>query len=418
MVQLSTVVALVAGATLPGLSQAATGLNTAAKAAGLKYFGTATDNNELSNAAYLKELENTADFGQLTAANSMKWGPTNPSSGVYTYTQGDQIASQAKNNGQLLRCHNLVWYNQLPSYISNGQWTNATLLAAMEAHITSAVTHFKGQCYCWDVVNEALNDDGTYRSDVLYNTIGPAYIPLAFKYAQAADPNVKLYYNDYNIETAGAKSTAAQNIVKMIKSYGLKIDGVGLQAHYIVGSTPSTSAQASNLQTFTNLGVEVAFTELDIRETLPETSALDTQQAKDYASTVNACLQVDGCVGVTVWDFDDQYSWVPSTFSGQGAADLFNSQLQAKPAYTAVLSALNAAATGGSSPAPTTTAAGTKPTTTLSTVATPTQTSSSGSGAGTVAEWGQCGGIGWTGGTVCVSPYTCHVSNSYYSQCY
>ena len=170
----------------------------------------------------------------------------------------------------------------------------------MQAHITNEVTHYKGQCYAWDVVNEALNDDGTYRAWELYNVIGPAYIPLAFEAAAAADPSVKLYYNDYNIETAGAKATAAQNIVKSIKAYGARIDGIGLESHFIVGETPSASAQASNMASFTALGVEVAVTELDVRQTLPETSAQDQQQAKDYVSTVQACLQTKDCVGVTV----------------------------------------------------------------------------------------------------------------------
>ena len=256
----------------------------------------------------------------------------------------------------------------------------------------------------------------------MYDVIGPAYIPLAFKWAQAADPSVKLYYNDYNIETAGAKSTGAQNIVKMIKAYGGKIDGVGLQAHFIAGSTPSTSAQVSNMKAFTALGVEVAVTELDVRMTLPETSTLDAQQAKDYVSTVNACLQVDGCVGLTVWDFDDKYSWVPSTFSGQGAADIFNNNVQAKPAYSAILSALNAAATGSGGSG----GSGGSTPTTLTTSARPTTTPGSGTGtgtgsgssSGTAQQWGQCGGIGWTGPTACVSGTTCHVLNSYYSQCY
>ena len=347
----------------------------------------------------------------------MKWGPTEPTQNTYTYTQADQIANLAATNGQLLRCHNLVWYNQLPSWVSSGTWTNATLQAALQAHITSEVTRYKGKCYAWDVVNEALNDDGTLRSYVVSNIIGEAYIPLAFKWAAAADPTAKLYYNDYNIESPGAKSTAAQNIVKLIQASGAKIDGVGLQAHFIVGETPSTSSQVTNMNAFTALGVDVAITELDVRQTLPETAAQDAQQAKDYVSTVNACLQVSRCVGVTVWDFADQYSWVPSTFSGQGAADLFNSALQPVPAYTSVLSALQAAATGGAA-SPTTTAAGTKPTT-LTTAASPTATvGSGGSGAGTVAQWGQCGGIGYTGPTTCAAPYTCHYSNDYYSQCY
>ena len=89
-------------------------------------------------------------------------------------------------------------------------------------------------------MNPALNDDGTFRSNPFYNNIGSAYIPIAFAAAAAADPNAKLYYNDYNIEYPGAKATAAQNIVKMIQAYGLRIDGVGLQSHFIVGQTPST----------------------------------------------------------------------------------------------------------------------------------------------------------------------------------
>ncbi|KAL9072478.1 MAG: hypothetical protein Q9157_005080 [Trypethelium eluteriae] len=413
MSQSRMVMALTGVFALSTLSNAAaTGLNSAAKAAGLKYFGSATDNSELTDSAYTAVLDDTNQFGQITPGNTMKWVYTEPSQNSFSYTQGDQIANFAKTNGQLLRCHNLVWYQEAPSWVTSGSWTNASLIAAMQAHITNEVTHYKGQCYAWDVVNEALNDDGTYRQWELYNVIGPAYIPLAFEAAAAADPDVKLYYNDYNIETAGAKATAAQNLVKTIKAYGAKIDGIGLESHFIVGETPSASSQASNMASFTALGVEVAVTELDVRQTLPETSAQDQQQAKDYVSTVQACLQTKNCVGVTVWDFDDKYSWVPSTFSGQGAADLYNSAVQPKPAYTSVLSALNAAATAGSgssSSAPTT----------LSTVpASPTSSPSSAPASGTVAEYGQCGGIGYTGPTVCESPYSCHSTNSYYSQCY
>lgn len=174
-----------------------------------------------------------------------------------------------------------------------------------------AAYSYKGKCYAWDVVNEALNDDGTYRADVFYNTIGPAYIPIAFAAAAAADPNVKLYYNDYNIENAGAKSTAAQAIVKSIKTYGAKIDGVGLQSHFIVGSTPSQSVQASNMAAFVALGVEVAVTELDVRMTLPSTAALLAQQSTDYANTVAACVATAGCIGITIWDYTDKVNPSP-----------------------------------------------------------------------------------------------------------
>lgn len=316
----------------------------------------------------------------------------------------------AQTNGQILRCHTLIWHSQLPSWVTSTTWTNATLAAAMEAHIASEVGHYKGLCYAWDVVNEALADDGTYRADVFYNTLGTAYIPLAFSAAAAADPDAKLYYNDYNIEYSGAKAAAAVSLIKLVQAAGAKIDGVGLQGHFIVGSTPSASALASQLATYAALGLEAAYTELDVRfSSLPPTGAGLAQQAADYGAVVGACLAADACVGVTVWDFDDAHSWVPSTFSGQGDACLYWANLTTKPAYDTVQSLL-ASAAGTTVPA-----AGTATTSTAG--ASATSTSAAASGTATAARWGQCGGTGWTGATVCASPYTCTYLNAYYSQC-
>lgn len=165
---------------------------------------------------------------------------------------------------------------------------------------------------------EPFNDDGTWRTDVFYNTLGTSYVSLALQAARAADPAAKLYINDYNIEQTGSKATAMLNLVKSLQSQNVPIDGVGFQCHFIVGSVPTTFQQ--NLETFTALGLEVAITELDIRMTLPATDALLQQQKKDYQSVVAACQAVEGCIGVTIWDYTDKYSWVPNTFSGQGAA--------------------------------------------------------------------------------------------------
>ncbi|OQE18216.1 hypothetical protein PENSTE_c018G03430 [Penicillium steckii] len=399
----SKILALVVGV-LPQLIQGS-GLHTAAVAKGKLYFGSATDNSELTDTAYLTQLNNTDDFGQITPGNSQKWDTIEPTQNQFSYTKGDVIANLAKANDQKLRCHTLVWHSQLPSWVSSGTWTNATLIAAMKNHITNVVTHYKGDCYAWDVVNEALNEDGSYRDSIFYQTIGPAYIPIAFAAAAAADPDVKLYYNDYNIESSGSKAMAAQNIVKLVQSYGAKIDGVGLQAHFIVGSTPSQSSQASVLSAYAALGVEIAYTELDIRMTLPSTDALLAQQKTDYTNTVAACVAEKSCIGITIWDWTDKYSWVPNTFSGQGAACPWDENYAKKPAYTGILSALGGTATT------TTTSAGQSTTSSTST------TSSSGGSTTGIARWGQCGGSGWTGGTTCASGYTCTYFNDYYSQC-
>lgn len=316
---------------------AASGLATAAKGAGKKYFGSATDNPELTDAPYVAELSNTKDFMQLTPGNSMKWDATEPSRGTFTFAGGDAIVSLAEKNGQLVRGHNCVWYNQLPDWVTSGNFNNATLQSIVSTHCGTVVGHYKGKIYSWDVINEPFNDDGTWRSDVFYNTIGQGYVSVALKAARAADPGAKLYINDYNIETIGAKSTALYNLVKSLKSQGIPIDGIGIQGHLIVGEVPSTADIQTNMQRFIALGLEVAITELDIRMTLPSTAALLQQQKQDYQTVITACKNVAGCVGVTVWDYTDKYSWIPAVFPGQGAALPFDANLVKKPAYDGII---------------------------------------------------------------------------------
>lgn len=301
-----------------------------------KYFGSATDNPELTDTAYVSILG--SEFGQITPGNSMKWDTIEPTQGTFSYTKGDAVVSLAQSHSQIVRGHTLVWHNQLPSWLTGGAWTATQLNSILQNHITNEVTHYKGQLYAWDVVNEPFNDDGTYRTSMWYNTLGTSYIANALTWARAADPTAKLYLNDYNIDGVNAKSTAMYNLVKSLKAAGVPIDGVGFQGHLIVGSVPS-DIQA-NLQRFADLGVDVAITELDIRMTLPRDTTKDTQQATDYTNVVKACVAVTRCVGVTVWDYTDKYSWIPSVFSGQGAALPYDENLAKKPAYYGIVTAL------------------------------------------------------------------------------
>jgi endo-1,4-beta-xylanase len=138
--------------------------------------------------------KNSQDFGQVTCENEMKFDATEPSRGVFSYTNADKIVAQAQANGQIMRCHALVWHSQVPAWLKNGNFDNATMISIMKNHIANVVGHYKGKCYAWDVVNEALNEDGSYRTtdSVWYSAIGPAYIPIAFAAAAAADPAAKL----------------------------------------------------------------------------------------------------------------------------------------------------------------------------------------------------------------------------------
>ncbi|KAJ3553752.1 hypothetical protein NM688_g3450 [Phlebia brevispora] len=301
----------------PPQSTSTAKLNTLAQSIGKLYFGSATDNPDLTNTSYVAIFDDNTTFGQTTPTNSMKWDATEPEQGVFTFEAGDVIANLANSNGQLLRGHNCVWHEQLPDW-----FTAARLWVTTQAK------------YSWDVVNEPLNDNGTFGSDVFFDTLGVSYIGIALNAARAADPNAKLYINDFNIEGPGVKATAMMDLVTSLQSQGIPIDGVGFQCHFIVGEVPEGFQQ--NLEAFTALGIEVAITELDVRMTLPATDELLEQQKQDYQIVISACAAVPKCVGVTLWDFTDKFSWVPGTFAGQGAACPWDENFIRKPAFDGI----------------------------------------------------------------------------------
>ncbi|KDQ12653.1 glycoside hydrolase family 10 protein [Botryobasidium botryosum FD-172 SS1] len=321
------------------------GLHNLAKAKG-RYFGTAIDGLQNNNdPAYQALTGNPAEFGISTAGNSLKWDATEPSRGTFTFTSADYHLKWAKDHGQLYRGHTLVWHSQLPNWVSSGGFSNSTLISIIENHISTVAGRYKGQLYAWDVVNEPFNEDGTYRTSVFYNTIGPAFIPIALRAARATDPSAKLYINDYNTDWIGSKSNAMYALAQSLVAQKVPLDGIGFQAHLIVNSFERTLP--TNFQRFAALGLDIAITELDIRFKLPVTDALLASQAENYQYVVNACLGISRCVGITTWDTSDDYSWVPSTFPGEGAALLFDANKSPKPAYYAVANALAAATVKG-----------------------------------------------------------------------
>ncbi|MFJ4522522.1 endo-1,4-beta-xylanase [Streptomyces sp. NPDC088810] len=282
-------------------------------------------------------------FSAVTPGNAMKWESVEPAQGSFNWTEADQIVAFAQAHHQQVRGHTLVWHSQNPSWLTNGSRTPAQLSGLLQNHIDTEVGRYKGKIAAWDVVNEPFNEDGTYRSTLWYDGLGSGYIANALTWAHAADPDAKLYINDYNVEGVNAKSTALYNLVRSLKQQGVPIDGVGLQAHLILGQVPSTLQQ--NIQRFADLGVDVAITELDVRMQLPADSAELAQQAADFKSVVAACAAVTRCVNITVWGFTDSDSWVPGTFPGYGAATPYDENYQPKPAYHGIAEALGGSPT-------------------------------------------------------------------------
>jgi endo-1,4-beta-xylanase len=207
----------------------------------------------------------------------------------------------------------------------------------MVAHIAAEAGRYKGAIYAWDVVNEPFTDDGQWRKSIWYDAMGPDYVAIALRAAQAADPGAKLYVNDYNVETDGPKMRALYDLVASLKRAGAPIDGVGLQSHFVAGAAPKDLGAV--MDEFAALGVDVAITELDMRIRLPVDLKSLATQAADYAAVVGACRATPRCVGVTTWGVTDDHSWIPSFFSGYGAALLFDENYRPKPAVGTMLRA-------------------------------------------------------------------------------
>jgi endo-1,4-beta-xylanase len=302
------------------------------------HIGSAVSYTALStDAAYAQILGQ--QFSAITPENEMKWASVEAQRGVYTFGPADAEVQFAQQHHQLVRGHNLVWHSQLPAWLTEGTFTNAQLADLLKQHIATEVGHFRGKIWQWDVVNEPFNDDGTLRSTMWLNALGPDYIADALRWTHEADPNAKLFLNDYNIEGIGPKSDAMYALVKSLLAQHVPIDGIGFETHLDLQYDLPPMIQ-ENLQRFAALGLDVAITEMDVRMTLPPTSDQLAAQASVYAQLIQDCIAVPRCVDFTVWEFTDKYSWIPGYFTGEGAADIYDENLVPKSAYGALIKAL------------------------------------------------------------------------------
>lgn len=308
-------------------------------------------------------------FKVLTPENIMKWDALQPRPGQFDFRAADRLVEFARKNQLYVVGHTLVWHNQTPDWVFQGEAgqppTRELLLARLREHISTVVGHYKGRVQAWDVVNEALNEDGTLRDTPWRRIIGDDYIEKAFEYARAADPAAHLYYNDYRLESP-SKRAGAIALVKRLQTAGLRIDAVGLQGH--VGLVqPSIKEQEDAILDFHRAGVKSMISEMDV-DVLPSTKAwgdadirlkeaadpafnpyvgglppaIHSQLAARYADFFRMYLrQSDKIVRVTVWGLNDGDSWL-NEFPIKGRTNhplLFDRENRPKPALQAVIDA-------------------------------------------------------------------------------
>lgn len=300
-------------------------------------------------------------FNAIVAENCMKSMNLQPKEGEFFFDDADKFVEFGEQNGMWVTGHCLIWHSQLPRWFcvdENGEnVTPEVLKARMKSHISTVVGRYKGRIRGWDVVNEAILEDGSYRNSKFYEILGEEFIPLAFQYAQEADPSVELYYNDYNEWFSGRRET----VVRMIKSFkerGIRIDAIGMQGH-IGMDRPSIAEYEEAILAYSNAGVKVMVTEFDLsilpspRRDIGADIATDIEYQKQFnpytegvpdeamQAWTNRMLDFfklflkhqDKVTRVTMWGVSDGGSW-KNNHPVRGRTDyplLFDRNHQAKP---------------------------------------------------------------------------------------
>ncbi|KAJ3120304.1 hypothetical protein HK098_004696 [Nowakowskiella sp. JEL0407] len=304
-----------------------------------KYFGCAFDPNEISNTDFANLMIKHCSV--TTPGNQLKWDATEPIQGTFNFTQAERVIKFADDNKMKTRGHTLLWHSQLPNWLTSGNWTRESLTRVLENHIANVAGHYKGRLIHWDVVNEIFNDtDGSFRDTIWYRTLGEDFVSIAFHAARKADPAAKLYINDYdNQYTSHVKYKSAYNLVKKLKSQGVPVDGIGIQAHLSLSEQPEFHTFFKVMEDYASLGVDIAITEFDIRGPTPFSEKDLEIQKEGYRTIVTGCLATKRCVGIETWGLADLYTWVPYAFPGLGEPLPFDKNLQPKPAFNGMLEA-------------------------------------------------------------------------------
>jgi len=316
---------------------------------------------DVANAALVKR-----EFNTISPENVLKWVIVHPQPDRYDFAPADKYVAFGERNGMFIIGHTLVWHSQVPAWVfqdAQGQpLTRDALLARMKDHIQTVVGRYKGRIKGWDVVNEALNEDGTLRETQWMKIIGPDYIAKAFQFAHEADPAAELYYNDYNLDYA-AKRDGAVRLVRSLLDQGIPVKAIGSQEHLKL-TTPSAAAVDSSIKAFAALGVHVNMTELDIDLLPPATrntgadvslragpspslnpwaaglpDSMQTKLARRYQDLFRVYMaNKDAIDRVTFWGVSDAHTWLNAkrTPGNMDEPLLFDATQGPKSAYFAI----------------------------------------------------------------------------------
>lgn len=278
-----------------------------------------------------------AEFNSFTAENEMKPSVLRTATKGFSWSAADRLVAEAASRGARVRGHALVWHSQTPDWFAKTAASKEAARQNMKDHIEAVLARYdEDEVYCWDVVNEAISDGGDYRkTDSPWYSIygGPEYIRDAFQFARDANPEVQLFYNDYNIVNTHKQDM----IVKMIEDLKLiedgLIDGVGIQAHWNINNWPSKDTIRNTINRFGEMGLRVHITELDLTGPESEQPLLANRYRDIFEVFIECSQYIDS---VTFWGVADDHTWLNSHRGYPNFPFVFSKDHQRKAAYYSI----------------------------------------------------------------------------------
>lgn len=276
------------------------------------------------------------EFNLLATENALKFMIVHPYPDRYDFCQMDTIMAFAEANQMGVRGVPLVWELQLPEWLTGLSMSQEDWRLLLQDHVTQLVSRYAGRMDEWDVINEPLTEEGTFKETIWYQNVGPEYIELALRWAYEANPNARLFINEFATENLNPKSDALYALAQELLARGVPLHGIGFQMHLFEHDPPDPAQVAENFRRFNALGLEVAITELDIRVPKPATPEALQHEAEIYRAMLETCLSAANCDTFIVWGVSDRNSWIRYFYPDFESPLLFDWDYQPKPAYWAV----------------------------------------------------------------------------------
>lgn len=310
--------------------------------------GAAVTVSHLKEAAFSATFKE--NFSQLTAEYEMKMNSVWTSLNEYNWTNADYLVNYAVVNNMKIHGHTLLWYQSFPEWFKTAAYDSLNFENSVKTYIQTSVGRYKGKISSWDVANEIFADDGSLRVEtIVYKTFKDplAFYGRCFKYAIISDPDVKLFYNDYNLVLSSAKRLSVVRMVERFKKDGYPIDGIGEQFHIVIGTSKTTVSNGIN--DLVGTGLLIHFSELDIKVNKDKSdtyifSDADQQKQSDMYSTIVQIFETipqGQKYAITTWGVTDKYTWLTSFWHPKEYPLLFDNNYTRKKAYDGFISGLN-----------------------------------------------------------------------------